>query len=80
MVHIVQLKVRKQKLFGKAKNGSIWMHNHHEWTAEQLKKLVAQASEPCELRQEDASSMGYGQLNRYIDIDCQHWTKVRGAA
>lgn len=80
MVHIVRLRTRKNRLFGQAKNGSIWMHNHQAWTAEQLKKLVALVSEACELRQEDASSMGYGQLNRYIDIDCKQWTKVRGAS
>ena len=80
MVHIVQLKVRKQKLFGKAKNGSIWMHNHQAWTAEQLKKLVAQASEACEYRNEYADTVSVDRPQRYIDIDRQHWTKVRGAS
>ena len=80
MVHIVQLKVRKQKLFGKAKNGSIWMHNHQAWTAEQLKRVQALASEACEYRNDFADTVDVDPPQRYIDIDRQHWTKVRGAS
>jgi hypothetical protein len=38
MVHIVQLRTKNGRLFGRAKNGSIWMHNHQAWTAKQLKQ------------------------------------------
>lgn len=81
MVHIVQLKVRKQKLFGKAKNGSVWMHNHQAWTAEQLKRMQALASEACKEREVKVFfATGDDTPQRYIDIDRQHWTKVRGAS
>ena len=80
MVHIVQLKDRKQKPFGKAKNGSIWMHNHQAWTAEQLKKLVAQASEACKEREVKVFFATGDTPQRYIDIDRKHWTKVRSAS
>jgi hypothetical protein len=96
MVHIVQLKVRKQKLFGKAKNGSIWMHNHQAWTAEQLKRVQALATSRADMNEaydlQHASearknrerklffATGDDGTQRYIDIDRKHWTKVRGAS
>ena len=90
MVHIVQLKVRKQKLFGKAKNGSIWMHNHQAWTAKQLQGMQEQARIEAENRQVatgidsdgsyDPYCEAYPPIQRYIDIDRKHWTKVRGAS
>ena len=80
MVHIVRLRTRKNRLFGQAKNGSIWMHNHQAWTAEQLKRVQALASEACKER---AIKLWFAKGDiclRYIDIDRQHWTKVRGAS
>jgi hypothetical protein len=79
MVHIVQLKVRKHKLFGKAKNGSVWMHNHQAWTAEQLKRVQAFARTACELRNDDADAQEHKRPERYIDIDRKHWTRVKDA-
>jgi hypothetical protein len=90
MVHIVQLRTKNGRLFGRAKNGSIWMHNHQAWTAKQLQGMQEQARKQAECRQIETGIDEYGgydpyfeacpPLQRYVDIDRQHWTKVRGAA
>jgi len=78
MVHIVRLRTRKNRLFGQAKNGSIWMHNHQAWTAKQLDNMVSLANQAAHERNDFDTSPDTPQ--RYIDIDRQHWTKVRGAS
>ena len=91
MVHIVQLRMKKNRLFGQAKNGSVWTHNYADWTTKQLDGLRVQATAAADQRQidhcRDEADNYYEELNhegnqlrRYIDIDRQHWTKVRGAA
>ena len=96
MVHIVRLRTRKNRLFGQAKNGSIWMHNHQAWTAEQLKQAQGLAARRADMHEaynlQHASearkkremklffATGDDGTQRYFDIDRQHWTKVRGAA
>ena len=96
MVHIVQLRTKNGRLFGRAKNGSIWMHNHQAWTAKQLKQAQGLAFRRADMHEaydlEHASeerknrerklffATGDDGTQRYFEIDRKHWTKVRGAA
>tara|TARA_R100000544_G_scaffold34861_1_gene21875 strand:- start:239 stop:403 length:165 start_codon:yes stop_codon:yes gene_type:complete len=54
------------------------MHNHQAWTAKQLDNMVSLANQAAHERNDFDTSPDTPQ--RYIDIDRQHWTKVRGAS
>tara|TARA_R110002050_G_scaffold254379_1_gene392860 strand:- start:548 stop:712 length:165 start_codon:yes stop_codon:yes gene_type:complete len=54
------------------------MHNHQAWTAEQLDNMTSLANQAAHERNDFDTSPDAPQ--RYIDIDRQHWTKVRGAS